>query len=47
MKQEMYDAEKMRGKIQSAVSTWLRKGGHSVKSGTGLATVDKLSTPGF
>ena len=47
MKREMYDAEKMREKIQSAVSTWLRKGGLFVESGTSLATVDKLLTPGF
>ena len=47
MKWEMYDAEKMREKIQSAVSTWLRKGGLFVESGTSLATVDKLLTPGF
>ena len=37
MTREMYDAEKMQEKIQSAVSTWLKKGGLFVESGTSLA----------
>ena len=51
MKQGMHDkstaGRENTGEIQFAVFYLAEKGAQSAKSGTGLATVDKLSTPGF